>query len=140
MGWTYYHADATYNPRTHKYVVNRKAECDNLFNCEMIECRGKFEVLKSRMIGTRYYAAIKITTFATETEPEDVRVCGVVVLTSVVTKAWYNFGYKEISETMGPQYCDCPKSILDLLTPTDDEYANAWRKACYERIKRMKGE
>ena len=31
----------------------------------------------------------------------------------------YIFGYKDIEELMGPHECDCPETILDLLTPTD---------------------
>lgn len=40
---------------------------------------------------------------------------------------------KAMSDTMGPGYCDCPKRILDLLTPTDSEWANEWRKRCAEK-------
>ena len=35
---------------------------------------------------------------------------------------------------MGPCYYDCPKSILDLLSPTNNEYANNWRAKCREQI------
>lgn len=37
---------------------------------------------------------------------------------------------KEIHETMGPGPDDCPKTILAMLDPTDDEYAVDWRKRC----------
>lgn len=40
---------------------------------------------------------------------------------------------KAMSDTMGPGYYDCPKRILDLLTPTDSEWANEWRKLCEEK-------
>lgn len=42
----------------------------------------------------------------------------------------FNFGYKDMVETMGPAECGCPKRILDLLTPTDNQWANEWRDAC----------
>lgn len=42
---------------------------------------------------------------------------------------------KAMSDTMGPGYYDCPKRILDLLTPTDSEWANEWRKRCEEKRK-----
>ena len=45
-----------------------------------------------------------------------------------------NFGLKYLDETCGPYAFDCPESILNLLTPTDNEYANNWRKQCRERI------
>jgi hypothetical protein len=31
---------------------------------------------------------------------------------------------------MGPRECDCPNSILDLLSPTDHQYAQEWRARC----------
>lgn len=134
MGWTSYHAPATYNTKTNRYVVDRKAECDKLFNCDMIKNRGKYEVLKSRMVGSTYYAAVKMTRYATETEPEKTQVIAAIVLTSVSNKDYFNFSYKDMDETVGPYNYDCPKSILDLLTPTDSEWANNWRKQCYENI------
>ena len=39
-----------------------------------------------------------------------------------------------MDETCGPYNCDCPKAILDLLTPTDSEWANKWRQACRETL------
>ena len=33
---------------------------------------------------------------------------------------------------MGPHACDCPEPILDLLTPTDRQYALQWRARCRE--------
>ena len=139
MGWTSYRA-------THykKGTVDRKAECDNLFNSDMVtwdkesKVIGKFEVLKSCMVGSTYYAAIKRTTFATETEPEESAVHGLVCLTSVNMKDYFNFSYKDMSESMGPYQHNCPKGILDLLSPTDSEWANEWRKKCYENLKAKK--
>jgi hypothetical protein len=31
---------------------------------------------------------------------------------------------------MGPCECDCPDAILDLVTPTDHQYADEWRARC----------
>lgn len=39
----------------------------------------------------------------------------------------YNWGYKEIDESMGPNEISFPYTWLDLLTPTDSKYANEWR-------------
>jgi len=50
----------------------------------------------------------------------------------------YNFGYKDMDETMGPNECDCPERILKLLTPTDNEYAKKWRERCWENIRKRK--
>ena len=139
MGWTSYHASYYKKGR-----IDRKAECDSIFNDDMVnwgderKVIGKFEVLKSSMVGSTYYAAVKRTKFATDTTPEDVRVFAVICLTSTNMKDYYNFAYKDMDESCGPGDCDCPKSILDLLSPTDNEWANVWRKACYERIEKKK--
>ena len=45
---------------------------------------------------------------------------------------------KNMSEDMMPYYFDCPKSILDLLTKTDNEHSNEWRKRCYEQLEKAK--
>jgi hypothetical protein len=64
MGWTSYHASTTYNPKTGRRTIDRKAECDDHLNCDAIsypdgKVIGKYEVLKSRMVGATYYAAVK---------------------------------------------------------------------------------
>lgn len=112
MGWTEYHATYYKNGK-----VDRKAECDNLW---AKECK----VLKSAMKGKIYYCAL---------QTPDGDVIGQVVITSGTNRRdpYFNFGYKAMSETCGPCYYDCPKSILDLLTPTDSEWANKWRQKCY---------
>ena len=135
MGWTSYDAPTTYNSKTMRWEVDRKAECDKLFNCSMVNDLGKYEVLKSRMVGSTYYAAVRMTKYATETESEQVQVIAAVVLTSTNIKDYYNFSYKDMDETVGPHESKCPKSILDMLTPTDSEFANAWRQRCYDNIK-----
>jgi len=45
-------------------------------------------------------------------------------------KGFYNFSYRLMSEYEMPYYFKCPKSILDKLTPTTDEYAIQWREEC----------
>lgn len=37
---------------------------------------------------------------------------------------------KDMSEDMGPCESECPEKILALLSPTDAEYAIAWRERC----------
>jgi hypothetical protein len=51
-----------------------------------------------------------------------------------------NFGYKDMDETMGPAYYNCPQRILDLLGPTDREHAIKWRASCRARIAKRKRE
>lgn len=37
---------------------------------------------------------------------------------------------KVIGESAGPCYYEAPKKFIDLLSPTDNEFANAWREKC----------
>jgi hypothetical protein len=78
---------------------------------------------------------------ACEARPKDKApyVFGMVVLISFMPKSSYNFGYKDMDESMGPNYYNCPTEILDMLSVTDSEYANAWRARCRDIIAR-KGE
>jgi hypothetical protein len=47
------------------------------------------------------------------------------------------FGYKDMDETVGPYIDRCPARILDLLTPTESNYANEWRARCRARLARL---
>lgn len=127
MGWLEYRATHYKNGK-----VDRKAEMDATYNWETET--HKAEVLKSAMVGGTYYAAVKSTNKTNGFECVTAAVC----LTSTDSKHYYNFAYKDIDETMGPYKFDCPKGILDLLTPTDNEYANEWRKACRENLAKKK--
>lgn len=142
MGWTSYHASYYKNGK-----IDRKAECDAYF-MEGLN-RGHFNVLKSSMVGSTYYAAIQRAVknvgknengeYIYEPIPEDERTTfAVVFLTSTNMKDYYNFAYKDMDEGCGPCQCDCPKGILDILSPTDSKWANDWRQACYENIAKKK--
>ena len=134
MGWTGIHASYYKNGK-----VDRKAECDAMF----LEgsCRGHYEILRSSMVGSVYYAAIRtLRRYIGEDadgnslyEPilmEDQTIWGLVMLTRVDNKNYHNFYYKDMSEDMGPCYYDCPESILNLLSPTKCYNANEWRRRC----------
>ncbi len=137
MGWTWYQA-------THykKGKVDRKAECDDYF----MKSNSKYYVVeKSSMVGNVYYAAVRaIGTYNYKEKtvmaiPKEYQyVFAVVFLTSTNAKDVYNFGYKDMDETMLPYFYDCPVGILKLLTPTDNENSNEWRKRCMEAAERKK--
>lgn len=136
MGWTSYHASYYKNG-----TVDRKAECDAYWE-EGLN-RGYFKIEKAVMKGTVYYAAI--TPIQRKTEegiipiPEEEReTFGVVILTSVSMKDYFNFAYKLVDETMGPAQRNCPESILKLLSPIDNEWALEWRKNCWENVRKEK--
>ena len=137
MGWTSYHATHYKNGK-----VDRKAECDAYFT-EGLN-RGYYDILKSSMVGSVYYAAVRpLQRYSKDDVGNEIivdiptneqRVIGVVFLTSTDSKDYFNFSYKDMGETVGPCYYDCPKGILNLLTPTDSEWANNWRTKCREQL------
>ena len=150
MGWTgirathYKWIGKGYNRSS---VVDRKAECDAYWE-EGLN-RGHFKVVKSRMIGSTYYGAIRGLKKCigknetgeyqyTDIPPAEQETLAVVFLTSVYMKDYYNFSYKDMDESVGPCYYDCPKSILDILSPTNNEFAKEWRRKCYEKIEKNK--
>ncbi len=50
----------------------------------------------------------------------------------------YNFGYKDMDESMGPVESECLEKILKLLMPTDEKYAIEWRERCWSNLKKKK--
>lgn len=120
--------------------VDRKAECDELFESR------RYRVLASSMVGSTYYAAVQHLTRPVKDENgkyikdengnvieepiENGEVFAAICLTSVNNKSYYNFSYKDMTDDMGPCEDKCPKKILKLLSPTDNEYAIEWRNRC----------
>jgi hypothetical protein len=89
------------------------------------------KVLRSALVGMRvYYAAVEQVRVATGQREVWAVIC--LVRYNPRDPEGYIFGYKDMEESMGPYESDCPAPILDLLTPTDREYAVQWRARCRE--------
>ena len=102
-----------------------RAYLDALYTCSDDHRRQK--VIDSSLVGGReYYAAVETTTIATG----DRTVFAGVALVSVSRQRGEEFGYKAMSEEMGPYYFNAPARILDRLTPTENPSALEWRAAC----------
>lgn len=112
--------------------IDRKATVDKVMELETVD--NKWEVVKSSMVGAVYYGAIK----KTNKKNNESTVHGVVVLTHINNKEYLNFWYKEMFEDVLPFFYDCPKSILKLLSDTEDSYSLRWRHHCYECAKKRK--
>lgn len=131
MGWTSYLIHGK---------LNRKEECDRLF-----ELNPNMQLVKSVMVGSTYYGAIRILKkFDEEINDyvniplQDQKVFAMIILTNSSTnKSGTYFSYKEMSENLDPCCYQCPISILNLLTPTENEWACKWRENCkmYHRKK-----
>ena len=72
-------------------------------------------------------------------------VFAVICMLRYCPKAEYNFGYKDMDETCGPVDKDCPRKILELLTPLEEwlpadsygfKWAADWRVECWSRFKK----
>lgn len=122
MGWTGYNANFY-----KKGKVDRLAEIKSLYDGEE-----NYKILKASLVGSVVYAAIEKNT------DDEKCVFAAVYLTSTKEDDYFNFSYKDLDETCGPNYYDCPESILKLLTPTDNDYAIEWRVECWENIRKKK--
>jgi hypothetical protein len=95
----------------------------------------RLTVLASSMVGSTYYAACERVESNGERE-----VFAVVCLTKTSTGArdGCTFGYKDLTEHMGPCESECPAAILDELTDTHSEHALAWRARCRANLVQRK--
>lgn len=127
MGWTHCF-DGIRKPNGE---IDRRRECDKIFTWvsrdERWNVRCGCRVLKSAMVGSVYYAAVERYNNYTGFRDVGAAVCLTCGRTRWDGTAW---GYKDMDETMGPYYYDCPVSILNLLSPTDNQTANEWREEC----------
>lgn len=125
MGWINYNA---------KYYKNGKVDIikEVISQLEWVSSDGDIEckVLKAMAVGSTVYAALQVSNKTNGYS----RVSAEVVLTSTNMREYYNFSYKNMDESLGPCMRDCPKKILDMLTPTDCKYSNQWRKDCYSNL------
>ena len=122
MGWTYSHAIYWNGDK-----VDIKKECENMLNWD-----GHLKVEKLQGYGSTIYAAIR--------DLKTDEIFGAVVTTHCINDPFepWNFGYNAYHESVGPCSYDCPDSILNLLTPTEDESANKWRNRCRLRNQNKK--
>lgn len=51
------------------------------------------------------------------------------------SRGYYNFSYKDMSEFSGPNEIECPKRIMKLLTPLDDNSdPNGWARGWRDKV------
>ena len=124
MGWTY----------SNKGSLNTKEFFEKEFNHNNSETGISGKVLAcSTSNGVSYIAYEYIT-------PNERKVSAIVCLLHRESNNPHgcNFGYKDITEDMGPVENKCPEKVLKLLTPTDNRLANSWRQSCWNRVNRLK--
>ena len=100
------------------------------------DCPNTYRVLDSALVNmSTFYAAVE----QVNKETRDRKVWAAVILVRHYPKdPRYNFGWKDMDESMFPVECSCPERILKLLTPTDHQSSNEWRAACWANIEKRK--
>ena len=90
------------------------------------------KVLDVAMVGwTEAYIAYEVTN-----NDGTKNVIGIACLINFCPNDPYcNFGYKAMEETMGPSISNCPRRILEKLTPTTHKWAIEWRERCWQKVR-----
>jgi hypothetical protein len=119
MGWT-------------SYKINTSAKTDEVLrrelNCTSAE-HGTWEVLESATVGAQWYGIIKRTPVVA-----DPVYYAMIVLTErkpIKGSDMTEFGFKEMTEDMGPYYYGMPLRMLnklETLVPVVDGFAAKWRE------------
>lgn len=127
MGWTFY--------------PSRGRDTIDLLKAEFVSenQHGKWDWIDHAVRGSTVYALMRFTpkqtsidaTYIADTDGSYRFI--VVFLTSRRGRDGYDFGYKDITESMGPCEKDCPTRLIKAASPirTDDKsYARQWRTDC----------
>lgn len=117
MGWS----GSTYFPGMLTYVKNQFNMESDIFKYTLLD----YSVVRR----TTLYAAVEILNKTTQQKE-------VIAFVSLFRFSRYDYMVKDMDESMGPCECSCPARILNLLTPTTSEYANKWRKTCWDNIRK----
>ncbi len=121
MGWTGYHRTPGESDRDH---LAREL-------CTFADGRVGWTILDSTTVKGTFYAAVRVEEAGAGFSPAGT-VFGLVVLQQR-RRGYENYYRKEIEESSGPGDFDCPDRILDLLSPTESQWALEWRAACRTR-------
>ena len=101
------------------YGWNSKQEL--VKHLEDLEENANYTIVKSTTIGNHWWAVIEGKP-GSSLEGERL---AVLCLLGSHDREW---GYKDMDETMGPYYYDCPISYLSMLTEPRNDSARAWRE------------
>lgn len=122
MGWLFKPADTKHNTRLQLVIDDINFSDDTATS----------KVIYGKQNGSVCYLAVNYKKHATGEEIT----YGLVALTAIDNRDFCNFGTKYISEDMGPNYFGAPKRLINLLSPTQSEYANNWRQECLANVGR----
>jgi hypothetical protein len=120
MGWTTFHETRT----AKQYFTDMISRCEGaeLVDIAVVNFRTAYIAVRDLKLGYTYCA---------------------VYLIHRAPKSYENFGYKDMTEFAGPCVTDCPKRIIDKLTPLDEiarldsdigESSLKWAKEWREKV------
>ena len=110
-----------------------KAYLDRIYGASCLETE-KVTVLASTILFDEvYYAAIESIDQTTGKRQVYAAICPFHY--NPLEADGITFSFNELTEDYDPLECDCPQYILDLLTPTESEYAANWRQRCAARLR-----
>jgi hypothetical protein len=129
MGWTY----------------TEKPKHLSIFDFFSREFNHENEKTRSRVLAcsTKNFSEAYMAYEILDKETKSKKVIAIVCLIHF-NRGEFNFGYKDMEEFSGPYVFNCPKKILDLLTPLKEDgkestgWAKTWRDRCWENIKKNK--
>ena len=93
-------------------------------------------VIGSSCLRNQVYYAAAIPSTNRVDEPAFAIVC--LVRWNPRDKEGFVFGYKDMTEHVGPCEAECPQRILELLGDTDDPSALVWRRRCIDNLARAR--
>jgi hypothetical protein len=123
MGWTFTHKD-------------KGVPIKEFFDKEFADKDGVSPIVACAVIEKVAYLAYR---------SKDSLIYGLVCALQYAPKDYnFNFGYKDMSEEMGPRFNKCPAQILDLLSPVEElfgdglgkDWATEWRQTCREALEK----
>lgn len=116
MGWS-----SLYKPKhiTTKEWVKSNYSSDEI---EIVDVAAKL---------TEVYVAFKVKRSG--------KIFALILLVHHNSRSYYNFSYKSMDEFCGPGATNCPKRILELLSPLTKEedpngWAEKWRNECWNKL------
>jgi len=90
--------------------------------------------IKTCLVAKVWYVAVEVTMKAGASIPDDYQVDAqgrfVFAATFQTRRDRDGWAYRAVEEEAGPATSRAPRSLIDLLSPTNREWANAWRARC----------
>lgn len=128
MGWIIY--------SDREPIADPKAECDRLYTWSNVDGSGR--VLESAIVGNTWYGAVEVVKPSGDRNLVSHEVENRQVIAGVCLIQRRPFGYKDMTEHVGPCEDRCPRSILERLTPLSDDtrhgYARDWRSRAWAHL------